>query len=374
MTDPAISLEQVHGTLGRLRFLRTAAALRAEPQFTPDVSLDFLRQTSPRNPVFRHAKAAFFIAKRGGRVVGRICACVDREINERHHQNYVHFGFFEIAEGEVAGAGALVDAAAAFGRSLGATSMRGPIDLNLNYKTGCLIDGFERPPAIMMNWNPPYYSQILEACGLEKEIDLVSFEVDQSGVQLERYEKLAGRALARGGFQLRTFELQHFDRELGFLRNIYNQSWAGNWGFTPAGQEELRYEAVGLKQIIRPELGFFIEKDGAPVAFSLSIPDMAVAIREVRGRLFPLGWWHLLKRVRTIPRARMLLLGVLPAYQRQGLDALLYIETARRGIKANIYEAEFGWILENNTAMIRGCEACGAKITKRYRIYRKGIL
>jgi GNAT superfamily N-acetyltransferase len=137
--------------------------------------------------------------------------------------------------------------------------------------------------------------------------------------------------------------------------------------------EEFAYEATGLKQVIDPELGFFVEKDGIPIGFALSIPDAAIAIREVGGRLLPFGWWRLLRRLKTLDRMRTVLLGVLPEHRKSGIDAILYAETIRRGRAHAIDSGEFGWLLENNDEIIRGILASGARITRRYRIYERPI-
>lgn len=353
--------------------MKAGAALRREPQYTPDVSLDFLRQTSPANPYFKHAEAAFFLAKRDGRVVGRVCAAVDAHSNAHHQEKIVNFGFFEVDTRDADAAAALLDAAARFGRERGMTAMRGPVDLNMNYKIGILLNCYDSPPAVMMNWNPPEYVNLMEKCGMAKEKDVLAMEIHESQLEVNRYEKLAKRVLERGGLRIREFDMKYYDRELELVRTIFNKAWENNWGFTPAGREDFAYEARGLRDIINPKLGCFIEKGSETVAFSLSIPDVAIGIREIRGRLLPFGWYKLLKRIKTIRRARMILLGILPEHRKSGLDAILYLETTRRGQACNMSEAEFGWLLEDNEAIIKGCEASGAKVTKRYRIYRKEL-
>ncbi|MBI3819614.1 MAG: N-acetyltransferase [Planctomycetes bacterium] len=368
-----LEIKSVGGVLGRLAFLRAAAAVRREPQFTPDVSLDFFRQTSPKNPFFRHAQIKFFIAKRDGRVVGRAAATVDDDANAYFREKVVKFGFFECADGETEAARALIEASADFGRARGMQILRGPVDMSMNFKIGMLIEGFDRPPAVLMNWNPPSYNSLVESLGFQKEKDVVAMEVTREVVDVERYKKLARRVLDRGGLRVRSFETKHFGRELELMRTIFNKAWADNWGFMPVSREEFEYEAHGLKDVLIPEMGCFIERDGETVAFSLSIPDAAVAVREIRGRLLPFGWYKLLKRIKTIDRVRMILLGILPEFRRHGIDALLYFETFRRAYEKGMTTAEFGWILEDNELIIKGCEACGAKITKRYRIYKKSI-
>ncbi|HKE00038.1 MAG TPA: N-acetyltransferase, partial [Planctomycetota bacterium] len=125
-----VVIAEVRGLTGRLAFLRAARALRREPQFTPDLAPEFLRQTSSKNPFFRHSEMALYVARRDGAVVGRVAAIVDSRANEIHSERVAAFGYFEVADGDAEATRALVDAAAAFGRARGMTTLRGPIDLS----------------------------------------------------------------------------------------------------------------------------------------------------------------------------------------------------------------------------------------------------
>ncbi|MFN0207237.1 MAG: hypothetical protein ACKVS6_13110 [Planctomycetota bacterium] len=374
MTTSVVAIERVSGLFGMLAFHNSPRAFRTEPQYTPDISLDFLRQTSAKNPFFKHAAAAFFIAKRGRTPVGRVAACVDHAANQYHHEIVVNFGYFEIADRESGETTkALLDACAEFGRKHNATILRGPIDLNMNHRIGLLVENFDAPPAIMLPWNPPSYPEALERYGLLKAKDLFSMEVTKETISVERYKKIAERAKERGGFTVRSFDFNKMESEMSDVHRLFNSAWEGTWGFTPISREEFNYLAKSLRHVLNPRLGCFIEKDGRAIAFSLSIPDVAIAIREVRGRLLPFGWLHLMRRIKNLRRSRMILLGIDAEYRKTGADALLYYSTAERGAAAGFTWAEFGWMLENNLNIIRGCEACGAKITKRFRIYEKQI-
>lgn len=368
-----VSLVRVDGLLGRLAFLRAAAELRREPYFTPDLSIDFLHTTSRKNPFFRTAEIEWILAKRAGRVVGRAAAIVDRRSNELHREKVVCFGYFEIADGDREATAALLDGAAAFGRARGMERLRGPVDLSTNYRIGLLVEGFERPPSMMMPWNPPGHAELLELAGLRKVKDVVAMEVNDQVIQTDRYERLARRALERGGYALRSIDMKRFPEELRIFQRVYNEAWKDNWGFVPLDYEELLYVAKGLKDVLRPELCVVAEKQGVVAAFSLVVPDVAIAIREIGGKLLPFGFLRLLRRVKTLDRFRVLTLGVLEGHRSTGLDAAMYMEITRRGFAAGIRSAEFGWMLEDNEAILKPLRACGATVTKRYRIYEREL-
>lgn len=371
--ESSVAVEAVGGLVGRWAFWKAAAALRHEPQFTPDLSIDFLRVTSPRNPFFRHAQLTLFLAQRRGAVVGRAAVCIDENANRQYGKRVAHFGFFEVADGDRGAAAALLDRCMAWARQRGQDVLRGPVDLSTNYRVGLLVEGHAEPPAILMPWNPPGHASLLESCGLVKVKDVLAMEVDQDHLTAERYSRIARRILEKGGFTIRTFDFRRFNRELEIARRIYNAAWAENWGFVPMEEDEFRYQAHALKDIANPDLCVFVEAAGEPAGFAIAIPDLAIAVREVKGKLLPFGWLHLLRRARTIDRLRILLLGVLPEYRRQGLDGVLYNEMTRRGTIAGMRSGEFGWLLEDNVEILRGCQASGARVSRRYRIYERSL-
>jgi GNAT superfamily N-acetyltransferase len=368
-----VVVEQARGLFGRLAFLGAAAALRSEPQFTPDLSIDFLRITSPRNPFFRHAELALFVARRGGKIAGRVAACIDSDAARAYGARLLHFGFFEAADGDLDTTRALLDRCADYGRVRRQEILRGPVDLSTNFRVGLLVEGNAEMPSIMMPWNPAGHAALLEASGLRKVKDVLAMEVDAEHLTAERYGRIAARILDKGGYTVRSFDLRRFDAELERARAIYNAAWAENWGFVPMSSDEFRYQGHGMKEVADPNLCVFIEKAGAPVGFAIAIPDMAIAIREVKGKLLPLGWLHLLRRAKTLDRMRILLLGVLPEHRKHGLDAVLYHEMIARGLRRGVRSAEFGWLLEDNDEIIRGCQASGARISRRCRIYERPL-
>ena len=170
---------------------------------------------------------------------------------------------------------------------------------------------------------------------------------------------------------MRPINLRDFGNEVQRVKDIYNKAWQNNWGFVPMTDDEFRYTARSLKQVVDPELALIAELEGEPVAFILGLPDVNQALIHLKGRLFPFGLikllWH--TKVRNkINGARILTMGVIPEYQRRGIDLMLYAEVFQRGPKKGYYWGEMSWILETNTLMRSAAEAIGGEIYKRYRI------
>jgi GNAT superfamily N-acetyltransferase len=179
------------------------------------------------------------------------------------------------------------------------------------------------------------------------------------------------RMQQRSRITVRNLNLSDFDNEVRRIDSIYRTAWEHNWGFVPMTEEEFFFMARRLKQIVDPKLVYIAEHNGSPVAFSLAIPDVNEALIYLKGRLFPFGLakllWHT-KVKNKIDSIRLVMLGVIPAFRKRGIDSMLYVATYRRGVQLGYTWAELSWILETNNLMCRAIEQMGGKVYKRYRI------
>jgi GNAT superfamily N-acetyltransferase len=330
-----------------------------------------------KNPFFEHAEAEYFIAERDGEVIGRIAAISNRLHNETHGDQVGFFGFFECVDDQAV-ADALFQAAGEWCRTLGHDVLRGPASFSVNDECGLLVDGFDTPPTLMMPHNPRYYIDLIERAGFTKAKDLWVY---QGGSQ-ERYvpvpERLA-RATElirqRQDITLRALNLKDFQGEVERIKELYNAAWEKNWGFVPLTEHEIDHLAEQFKPVVIPELVPMAEKDGKLIGFGIALPDLNVVFQTNRsGRLFPMILrllWML--KTRRIRRARILLLGVLPAFQGKGVDAMLYHWIWTKSGERSIYWGEAGWILDDNPAMNAGLEKMTFQVYKTYRLYDKRL-
>jgi GNAT superfamily N-acetyltransferase len=330
-----------------------------------------------KNPFFEHAEAEYFIAERGGEVVGRIAAISNRLHNETHDDRVGFFGFFESID-EQAVADALFTAAADWCRTRGHDVLRGPASFSVNDECGLLVQGFETPPTLMMPHNPPYYVGLLERGGFVKAKDLWVYQGGSEEHYVPVPERLA-RATElirqRQGIILRPLNMRDFEGEVERIKELYNTAWERNWGFVPMTEHEIDHLAEQFKPVVIPELVPMAEKDGKLIGFGIALPDLNVVFRRNRsGRLFPvvlrLLWALKMKRIR---RARILLLGVVPEYQGKGVDAMLYHWIWTKSGERGIYWGEAGWILEDNPAMNAGLEKMTFRVYKTYRLYDRQL-
>jgi GNAT superfamily N-acetyltransferase len=273
-------------------------------------------------------------------------------------------------------ASALLDAAARWLKDRGRTAIMGPIDYSMSYSCGLLVEGFDTPPRIMMNHNPPYYARLLEQWGLAKAKDLLAWWFDDSQDMCARWNRMAEWLGRRGGIKLRAFRMNDFEAEVKRCNAIYSAATARNWGFVKLSDAEFLHLAKQMARISVPEFVLLAEVDGKPVGFSVTLPDLNEAIRPLGGRLttfgLPIGLVRLLFRIRKIKTARMMVLDVLEGYRRRGVGELLILRTLDYGKRAlGDIHAELSWTLEDNTAVTHTIESVGAKPYKRYRIYER---
>jgi GNAT superfamily N-acetyltransferase len=325
-----------------------------------------------KNPFFEHARMTQYLALRAGKVVGRIAAIDDDNHNDTHHDNVLFFGFFEAENEECAHR--LLAAVEEVAASLGRQAVRGPTNPSMNDGAGFQINGFDTPPYVMMPQNPPEYPGFVETAGYRKVKDLFAWNFDVARGASERLLRLARRVKERYKPEIRPADMRRYRREIDILKNFYNSVWEKNWGFVKYTDAEFEHMAKELKLVIDPELVLFMEVNGDLVGLCLTIPDINQVLRRFNGRLLPFGIFHLLNRRRTIDRARLAVLGVLPEYRNKGFELVLMEEVSRRARERGIREGECSWILEDNAPMNKAIEASeAATLYKTYRLYQKTL-
>jgi len=347
------------------------------PQWVPPLRLErrlFLDRR--RNAYFRHAEAELFLARRGGRVVGRVSAQIDHAYNDFHGDRTGMFGFLEL-EDDPEVARALVGTAEGWLAARGRDRMIGPMDFTMNDESGVLIEGYEREPFVKQPWHPPYYLRRCEEAGLVKAVDLLMWQLviaDREKILPVIFE-LAGQVGPKHGIRIRHMTRRSLRGDLDRFAEVYNSAWRRNWGFVPYSEEDLDHFAQELQLVFDPAWFMVAEResDGETVGVAITVPDINQVLRRMNGRVLPQGWWHYLRRRRIIDRVRVGFLGVKPEYQHTGVAAGFFVEHFDQAVQNPHKWGEMGWILETNRAMNRGMEAMGARVVKRYRVFERDL-
>ena len=333
---------------------------------------------SKNNPFFAHSHLRAFIAEDAtGRVLGRIAAIVNGMHLKRHKDGVGFFGFFECVE-RYDVAAALFDTASAYLCEQGMRAMRGPTNPSINESSGLLVSGFDRTPSILMPYNPPYYEQFLLRYGFEHRMRMWAYYGAWKHLNTERLRR--GAELVRRrvpGLSLRNPDMTRFSEEVLTMREIYNRAFDDGWGNVPMTEAEFQYMAKAMRPVLDPRIIFFLEHDGRAVGFSLSLPNINTALRHLPdGRLFPFGFLRLLGHLRfgANTEFRTVVLALLPAYQRRGLDSLLILNTIEHGRQHGYLASELSWVMDDNTVLKNALSNLGAVIDKEYAMFEKRIV
>lgn len=342
--------------------------------------LDFMerRRISRRHaPFFTFGEAKLFVAYRGQRPVGRISAQVNRRYLEYHGDKCGHFGFFDCCDDSIA-AQALVDAAASWLRSQGMSRMAGPFSFSINEECGCLVAGFDTPPAILMPHARSWTGGLLEQAGLAKEVDLFAYRAAPQELS-ERVHQIGQDAPRNPGLSIRQIDMKRYSQEVRTLVDIFNDAWRDNWGFVPFSEAEIDALLAEMRPLFRGHYGRFVLLNDVPVGVMVALPNINEAIAPYDGRLLPFNWlklWWLLKR-EAIPTTRVPLMGIRKAYQSTPMAsmllALLISEFIPQMLQHNLKWVEFSWIVETNNRMVKLAEMAAGPPAKTYRIYSKSL-
>jgi ribosomal protein S18 acetylase RimI-like enzyme len=350
---------------------------RHDPAWVPPLLIErkeFLDRR--KHPFYRHGDAALFLARREGKIVGRIMASDDPNYNAFHDSNTGCFGLFESID-EPAVAQALLDAAGNWLRARGRDEVMGPIDYSTNYVCGLLVDGFQYPPTLLTGHNPCYYEAMVRGAGFEKLIDFYAWWFDRPESAAVRLRRLAASLKKKHAATIRPGNLKHLDEEAGRIREIYNEAWKENWGFVPFTEAEFQFMARELKQLVIPEFTLIAEVNHEPVGFILCVPDINVALKQINGRLttfgLPIGLTKLLYHKKRLRTARLIALGVKPKYRRGGIAEMLVLRIIEDAMIKRGYTGELSMTLENNHLINRFLFAIGARRYKTYRIFRRTL-
>jgi ribosomal protein S18 acetylase RimI-like enzyme len=348
-----------------------------DPAWVPPLIVERKTFLDPkRHPFYKHGQAALFLARKNGKIVGRIMASNDPNYNSLHESNVGCFGLFEsIDDHEVAAA--LFEAAASWLRKKGRTEMMGPIDYSTNYVCGLLIDGFQFPPTIMTAHNPRYYPPLIESCGFAKTKDWYAWWFADPAKAVAQLRRLATRFHGRWPIIIRPANFKNLRDESRRLREIYNQAWEKNWGFVPFTEAEIEFMTKELKPLLVPEFAWIAEIGNESVGFTLCLPDINVVLRDLNGRLtrfgLPIGLIKLLFYKKRVRKGRLIALGVIEKYRRAGIAEMLVLRVMEETMLKRGITGELSMTLEDNFMVNRFLEAIGAQRYKTYRIYSKSI-
>jgi hypothetical protein len=350
---------------------------RDDPKYVRPLDFEVKSRISRSSPFFEHAEAAFFVAYRNGQCVGRCSAQIDHEHLRRHKDDTGFFGFLDTGE-DAEVAKTLLDAARRWLSDRGMKRIRGPFSLSINDETGCLVEGFDTPPMVMMPHHRSYQGELIERAGFARHKDLYAWRY-QTGDVPPRVQKAHDEIEALPEVYSRPVDPRQLERDTRVVMDVFNDAWGDNWSFVPYTEHELAKLAKDLKLILDPSITRIAYVRGEPAAVALALPNLNEAIGDLEGRLFPTGAAKLLYRVKVkgIHSARLALLGIRKKFRADrkyaGLSLYLYCKLNESGRRNGYTWGELSWTDEANGPVNAGIRVMGGKIYKKYRVYESAL-
>jgi GNAT superfamily N-acetyltransferase len=348
---------------------------RHAAQWIPPFRAEMRSILMRRHPFFEHSEAAFFLARRGGRVVGRITAFENRRFNDFRDRKEARFHHFECAEDGQAAA-ALLEAALSWASRRGLEEMVGPYGLSHMDGGGVLIEGFEhRGSMTMMPYHLPYYGRLIEQNGFVKARDQFTAVVDRHAFRTpEKIERVARIHYERGHFRVPVFRSKRALLGIaGQIGDVYNRAFAAHEDFCPLQDQEIDRLASELILVSKPSLIKVLYYDEKVVGFLFAFPDLSGALQRARGRLGPLRLVDLLTEARRTDTLIVNGAAILPEYQKLGGNGLLYYELIRAIQDSRYTRAEMVQIADTTTLMLADMKTLGGRVYKIHRIYRRAL-
>ena len=381
-----LTIEAVTTARARREFVDLAYRLNAaDPNWVPPLHMEAVELVTPgKNPFFEHADVQFFLARRAGRVVGRISAHIDHlaigmDPAQGMGPGTGNWGLLEAEDQAIAHA--LIAQAEAWLRDKGMTRVLAPMSMSVWEEPGQLTKGFDHPPTVMMGHQPERYNDYILALGdYTPAKELLTYELDITKDFPPLIQRIVQSGEKNPRIRIRNVDKSKFDAEARLILDILNDAWSDNWGFVPFTETEIKYAGKKFKPIVHNDLIMVAEYDGEPVAFMMTLPDLNEAIKPMGGKLFPFNFIRLLAWLRK-PRVRTMrvpLMGVVKKLQASRLAsqlAFMMIEYIRRNAvsRYGASRGEIGWILEDNQGMVAIADAINSHINKQYTIYQKTL-
>ena len=345
------------------------------PYWVPPLRIDAIRMLNPnKNLFFRQSSAAFFIAfDQDGQPVARLACLNHKPYNSYNHEKTAFFYLFESQPLDGV-AIPLFEAAFTYARQQGLNKIIGPKGFSALDGIGLLTEGFEHLPAFGIPYNPPYYQQMIEDAGFQKTEEIVSGFMKQGSYIDPKIEIIAQRVQERRGLSITRFRSKKdLQRVLPKLQQLYNDAIKGTPGNYPLTTEEVRIMANQILWFSDPKLIKIVMKESRPIGFLFAYPDISKAVQRSKGRLFPFGWFYILKELRSTTRMDINGAGIIDEFRGSGGTAILFNEIVKSTIGSRYTDAEIVQISKKNERMLQEASSLGITFHKKHSIYSRDI-
>lgn len=378
VTGNSIQVIQVNNKKGMDDFVKFPKSLYAGiSQYVPDMDSDIRDIFRPsRNKSLKFTDIQAFVAYRNGETVGRIAGIINHKANNIWNKTSVRFSLLEFID-DIKVSKALLKAVEDWGKERGMTSLQGPMGITDFDKEGMLIEDFDLDGSFMEYWNPPYYRKHLEKLRFRKEADWLQIQFQVPETVPARYARVA--QLATEMFDLKIVKKSKKEVHNGYgqkIFNLLNQAYAPLFGFSPFSDEQAKVFLRKFLPLLNMKMVTLIENGkGELVCAAITVNDFSEGLKKSNGKVFPKGWYHLLKAIKWKKgdKAELMLIAVRPDMQGLGINALVFAHLIPVYNKMGIKWCETGPQLENNVKELSQWKPMNPSVVKRRRCWEKKI-
>lgn len=349
------------------------------PFYVPDLDMDIRKMFKPtQNAGLEFSDIQAFIAfNNQGKLLGRIAGIINHHANEKWKTKNVRFGFFDFVD-DMKVSEALLNAVAQWGKERGMENIQGPMGITDFDKEGMLLEDFDKMGSMNTIYNYPYYPKHMDALGYKKEVDWVQIRIDIPSETPKKYARVA--KLSKEMFNLKVKKMTNRDvTRRGYGHKVFhllNEAYQPLFGFTELTDKQIDDFVNQYLNLVDKQLITLVENDKEElVGVAITMCSLSKAMRKTQGKLFPFGWFHLLKALKwkKEDNAEMLLIAVRPDYQMLGVNAIFFDDLIPIYNKNGIRWAETGPQLEDNVRELSQWKPLEPTFTKRRRCYKKKI-
>lgn len=341
-----LEIRQIEPTRGELRkFTQFQIDLyKGNDCYVPPLIMDDINTLSPaKNPAFDFCEAACFMAYEDGKPVGRIAAIINRQVNERKNEKNVRFGFIDFID-DVRVSEALIKAVEKWGKEKGMTHIVGPLGFTDLDKEGMLVEGFDRLSTMSTIYNYPYYEKHIRRLGFTPDSEWVEYLIKVPDGIPEKHRRVTEIVERRFGLKIKKYTSRSaIKKEYGReIFKLVNEAYNDLYGYSPLTDRQIQaYIDMYLNLLNLDLVTLIVDKDETLVGIGISLPSLSKALQKSKGKIFPFGWYHLLKGLKgKNDCVDLLLVAVKPEYQGKGVNALLFKDLIPQYIKYGITHAE----------------------------------
>ena len=327
-----------------------------------------------KNPSFNFCDTRLLIAAKNGKTVGRIMGIIHHKHNQLNNLKNVRFGYLE-CEDDHSLFQTLIDAVASWGSENGMDTVIGPYGFSDKDVQGFQISGFEEEPVIDSACNFPYMVDFIEKAGFSKEADCLCYRYDMKTPVPERYSRILDRLKTREDFEFLSFtSRKQLKPYIIPVFETVNEAFKHIYGFVPMTKEEMEAMAKQYLPVIDPRFVSVITYQKKVVGFIIGMPSFTKGVQKAKGHLFPFGFIHILKAMRTATKLDLMLGAITPEFQQKGFSIYLSMSMIEAASKLNYKYIDTHLVLEKNGPMSAEMNRFGAYEIKRFRVFRKSLV